>query len=355
MGDHSKEEHTMTSSTDSLGKSVLAVAGTVMPSGLGALGLLAKGVDALADALKANDQRRYEAFCRRALEGMVCVENGENLTADELIEMLKACLADIEAEKASVYGQLASAIATNNVLKQLRFPLMTTLAALTLGQIQKLRKAYIAHAYELICPDGMGFRREARLYLIGDTPADSWDVDRLTSLLVVKGHSLTTLGKQLVEACFRNDELQPTSIGERTWNGAVELDVLGFHRPRPRQATLAYGPHPLVAMARDQGRRVNHVELERGAKTNVPNRLGFPCFVLLVDNDTPHILKRRSFVETWIAEGKTPIVASHGQIEAALREAFPSARFIEEESLATLAERTLQTVREIVAETGDAF
>lgn len=80
----------MPSRTDLLGKSILAVAGAVMPSGLGALSLLAKGVDALADALKAREQRRYEAFCREAHEGMVCIENGEDLTADELIEMLKA-------------------------------------------------------------------------------------------------------------------------------------------------------------------------------------------------------------------------------------------------------------------------
>lgn len=339
----------------SLGKSMLTMAGAILPKGIGSLGLLAKGADALADALKSREQRYYEDFCKQAYEGMVLVENGEDLTEDEFLEMLKLCLADIEAEKAGLYGRLASAIATQRVHKELRFALMSSLSGLTYAQVQKMRRVYIARVHELIDPDGMAFRRDPSSFLLSKTPGDRWDIERMTSLLVLKGSSLTELGNALIVACFKDDELLPGSIGERTWKGSDALDVLGFHKARWRKEELPDGPDPLVALARDHGRRVRHIDLSSPREDDTPNPLGFPCFVLMVDASTKDIMKRRDVIQAWVDARKTPVIASSEPIDAVLRDAFPTARIIEEALPTALAERTLGVVRNIVGVTGAEF
>jgi hypothetical protein len=338
------------------GRSVLEVAGAMMPSGLGQfLSLLAKGSDALADALKARDEKRWKSFLRAALEGDVFPENAEDMTGEDFLEMYRMCLNDIEAEKAELYGRLATAIARGDVSRTLRFPLMMSLAQLTHDQVQRLRKVYIAEVHELVS-DGVVFRRHAHEFLGGKSAEDRWDLDRMVSLLVVKDKSLTDLGKSLVAACFRSDDLQPSSIGERTWNGHEELEVLGVKVARRRPDVLDDVETKLARLARDYGRKVDFVPMYPQGDILAPSPLGFPCFVVLVGPTTKPLMKCQGMIQSRMDVRKTPIFASPGAIPGELRAAFPAARFIDNQpEPAVLAAAVLETVKGILADIGDTF
>jgi hypothetical protein len=338
------------------GQSMLRTVGALMPSGLGHfLDLLAKGSDAIADAMKARDEKRWKSFLRAALEGDVFAENAEYMTGDDLLEMYRMCLNDIEEEKAALYGRLATAIATGKVPRALRFPLMLSLTQLTHDQVQRMRKAYIADVHELVA-DGAQLRRYAREFLGGNSDEGRWDLDRMTGLHMVKDKSLTEIGKTLVSACFPIDDLQPTSIGECTWKDTTELEVLGVTGYGRRDNLLDDVENQLTKQARDHRRKVRTVMMTPEGDIVDPSPLGFPCFVVLVGSTAKQVLKCLEMVRDRVALGKMPIFASPGPAPDALRAAFPRAKFIENEpEPAVLAERVLETVKAMLTGIGDTF
>lgn len=338
------------------GQSILKTVGAIMPLGVGHfLDLLAKGSDAIADAMKARDEKRWSSFVGAALEGDVFAENAKYMTGDDLLEMFRLCLNDIEEEKAALYGRLATAIATGKVPRALRFPLMLSLTQLTHDQVQRMRKAYIADVHELVA-DGVQLRRYAREFLGGNSEEDRWDLDRMTGLHMVKDKSLTEIGKTLVSACFPIDDLQPTSIGERTWKDTTELEVLGVTGHGRRDNLLDDVENQLIQQARDHRRKVHPVVMTPEGDIVDPSPLGFPCFVVLVGSTAKHLIKCQEMIRERVARERMPIFASPGPIPSELRQTFPNAKFVENEpNPAVLAASVLEVVKAMLSGIGHTF
>ena len=179
------------------------------------LELLSKGPKALAAWMEKRTQKRYEEFARSALEGGVFPENAEAMTPEDFLAMVRALELDIEAEKATVYGRLACSIATGKVNGHLKRHFIKFLSELSFGQVDLLRMAWIAKRFD-VYPGTGGGRREPKEFLGADSKTS---INRLTfermGMLDEKDLSLT--GNQFVEACFRPDELEPSSVGFRLW------------------------------------------------------------------------------------------------------------------------------------------
>ncbi|HET6552209.1 MAG TPA: hypothetical protein VFG49_01615 [Dyella sp.] len=210
------------------GELVKAAAGiavqAIAPGAASALSLLKKGPDALAKYLADSNQRRYDEFCRAAYEGEVLPENAEAMTASELISMLRACTADIEDQKAPLYGRLASAIATGKVSSEFRYPLMSSVTTLTFAQLDRLRRVWVASNYALIPSQGSGSKRVPDVF--AGKHLDDWDLQTPMSHAMFNGKTITLLGKQLVTACFAESERTPEAIGERAWLSDLFLPIV---------------------------------------------------------------------------------------------------------------------------------
>lgn len=333
------------SSKDLALAAVLLAVDAAAPTIGSAFGMLRRGPDALADWIKARDQRRYEEFCRAAYEGDVAPENAEDLTAEELLTMLRACLADLEDEKAVLYGRLARAFALNRVPKPYRYPLMASLTAMTHAQATRLRKGLIAEKHHLIPHMGAG-RRKQNEFLGGDGLVDMWDADKLASLSMVKDGSITKLAHHLVVSCFARTELTPESIGERAWISEFAVDMITYEMgessidnllPQLDQASRALGVK-LAPLAQVLDQRRAQMFMGR-----------MPCLLILVGKDGDPLLQHVEIVRSIIGRRYVPVIAIQAKPTPALVEEFPDAKWIEGQgSDLTYASRVMDAVADVL-------
>lgn len=241
------------------------------------LELLSKGPKALEAWMEKRTERRYEEFTRAALEGGVFTENAEAMTPEDFLAMMRALELDIEAEKAAVYGRLAYSIATGKVTGHLKRHFIKSLGDLSFGQVDLLRMAWVAKRFDVF-PGTGGGRRNPKQFLEADSKTS---INRLTfeRLGFLDEKELSPTGNQFVEACFRPDELSPSSVGFRLWaKGIVHLvcNELGTPGCEPFLRKLSEGCH------REAIRNPKTAALRRHSTR--PMRLGPVMVVLLVEN-----------------------------------------------------------------------
>jgi hypothetical protein len=241
------------------------------------LELLSKGPKALAAWMEKRTQERYAEFTRAALEGGVFPENAEAMTPDDFLAMVRALELDIEAEKATVYGRLACSIATGKVKGHLKRHFIKSLSDLSFGQVDLLRRAWIAKRYDVYPGTGGGSREPKEFLGLGSRTS----INRLTfeRLGMLDEKELSQTGNQFVETCFRSDELNPSMVGFRLWaKGIVHLvcNEIGTPGCDPFLHELSEGCH------REAIRNPKTAAL-RG-HPNRTMRLGSVMVVLLVEN-----------------------------------------------------------------------
>jgi hypothetical protein len=292
-----------------------------------AFSLLQKGADALANYVSEANGRRYEEFCRAAFEGNIFPENGADLTAGHLISMLRACTADIENEKASLYGHLASAFATNRVPEPYRHPLMSALSALTYSQVDRLRRVWVATQYRLIPARGPGQRRPREFLEGTHSVIDGWDTEALMARSMAKEGSITKLGEYLVLACFGAAELTPKAIGERAWASNLHLPIVSFELASDAVLALA---SELGDAARQLCIQTSGVFAPRDQQAADGAWFGaHGCTVVLVDLSGAELAERRQVFSKMLDRGHHLVIAFLGQKDEQVLQAFPSAVIVE--------------------------
>ena len=305
-----------------IAKATGGIVGKLVPEAIGsAFSILSKGADAMLDIVNQQNQRRYEEFCRAALDGTVFSENAEDLSAEDLLTMLRACLADLENEKAPLYGRLASAIASGRVPRPYRYPLMASLSVLTYGQVERLRHALIAAKYPLIPHAGPGRRSQAE-FLCGDGLVDLYDLEKLTGLSMVKDQQISKLAHHLIVACYKPDALTPGAIGAQAWRSENGVLVMGSDL-YDRVVIDFY--NDLALLARIQG-----IKLAPLASPPVEGRnrmLGgaHGCFVVIAGSSCALLLERAQPIQTALDCGALVVVACTGAADPAVIAAFPAA------------------------------
>jgi hypothetical protein len=294
----------------------------VAPGLLSAFTLLKQGPDALSAYNQRTIDDRYDEFCRSALEGRVFPENAEAMTADHLMAMLRLCLADMEQEKASLYGKLASAIGANQVPSHLAYPLMLALAALTHTQVQRLRGAQLASNFKLIPAEGSGSKSIRTFLGEDDGEAGQWDHFTLQKQSLVIDGALSTLGTRLIEACFLPSELVPSAIGERVWEEG-HLPIVSYDMGNADVDDVATR---LMTEARTRGIHTGGVAGPRNV--NASKSLWFdsmPVFVVIVGPEPGRLVAHRDIFDAAAAQRAKAIIVYLGDRSAEVDALFPNA------------------------------
>lgn len=329
---------------------VSLAAQVVAPKVVTAFSLLQKGTASLAKYMEETTQRRYEEFCRSAYEGTVFPENGENLTADELASMLRACLADLEDEKAALYGRLASAIAVGVVPHPYRHPLMVTLRELTFAQMDRLRRAWVAGRYPLIPNSGAGSKVPAEFLQKGGGLMDEWDSETLAGRSMIKDGRPTKLGEHLVTSCFTKEERTPEAIGERAWLSDQRIPIVSYELDSSSICSIAAA---VSNEARNYGLKCTPASAP--PDQNHSKMLWFnmlPCFVILAEGAQHRLLEKFHLFKPLMDRGIRPVLVFLGTRDAALEQAFPKAAIVEVVTEGSnMAATIMEKVVEILSET----
>lgn len=266
------------------------------------LELLSKGPKALAAWMEKRTQERYEEFARSALEGGVFPENAEAMTSEDFLAMVRALELDIEAEKATIYGRLACSIATGKVNGHLKRHFIKSLSDLSFGQVDLLRMAWIAKRFD-VYPGTGGGRREAKEFLGTDSKTS---INRLTfeRMGMLDEKDLSVTGNQFVEACFRPDELEPSSVGFRLWAKGIVHTVcneIGIPGCDPFLREMSEGCHR-------EAIRNPKTAARRGHSTRAI-RFG-PLMVVLLTEDPQKLIAEWTAVEDVIRGADKVLVAT---------------------------------------------
>lgn len=210
------------------GDSITKLALDLVP-GAGTAKALYELIKAVSDDVgkyqEQRNEKRAEKFHQGLLGGTPTLIGGF-LDVDDYHALLKICLNDIEGGKSKIYGQFARSIAAGKVNVKYKKYLIVVLSQLTNQQLDKLRRGWIATNYTLVPPSGSGSITPKK-FLLGDESEimDEMDHESLSVKKLVKEGALSKLGSELVEGCFRSDQLLPESIKETSWVGGA-LDVI---------------------------------------------------------------------------------------------------------------------------------
>lgn len=133
--------------------------------------------------------------------------------------LLRACVADIEAEKVGAYANLARGIASGAVAPQWRRHFILSLRDLSADEIECLRRALVDHRNQLIPSHGpsMGPGNFLRAGKPG-TPQAIW-MGNLAGRGLIHDEKLSAAGEAFTQACYQSKDLTPASIGFRVWSG----------------------------------------------------------------------------------------------------------------------------------------
>lgn len=218
--------------TDSEIGAVVAVT-TKVAAELAGVPLLGPLVGALADLVKEHINRTSEAIRREQEERladfyaeMFDAEAGmDEQVAAAMVDdkdfhaLLRACVADIEAEKVRAYANLARGIASGSVEKKWRRHFLLSLRDLAADELECLRRALVASRNQLIPTQGTSIGQEEFLRAgKPGTPQSIW-IGNLAARGLIHDEKLSSAGEAFTLACHRPKDLTPESIGFRTWSG----------------------------------------------------------------------------------------------------------------------------------------
>ncbi|HGM5957999.1 TPA: hypothetical protein ACKP49_000478 [Stenotrophomonas maltophilia] len=242
----------------------------------GPFALLSKGPKFIAAWLAKRTEERYREFTRAALEGQVFPENAEAMTSEDFLAMLRALEMDIEAEKATVYGRLACSIATGKTAGHLKRHFIKALSDLSFGQVDLLRRAWIAERHQIFPGRGGGNLNPKEFLGLHGKPGFNRQTFERWALIDEKGLSL--MGRKFVEACFAGEELQPSAVGFQEWaKGQIHIVCNEMDTPACYDFLLK-----LDEVGHARAIHVHHGAAVRG-RSNRPLTPGPVMVVLLTD------------------------------------------------------------------------
>jgi len=223
----------------------------------------------LRDAMHREQEERLAKFYLQVLNGDAAMDEEvarAMLDDADFHSLVKACVADIEAEKTEAYATMARSIASGLVEKDWRRHFILALRDLAAEEIQILRRAYIAKHHDLIPQQGSSIDDGHFLKL--DAAPGTRKAIALANLGAkgfVHGGKLAPAGEQFTKACWRPTQLTPSAISSRSWSGhniaiiSYELDgpsVVAFAMLLERELRKAGAKSNTVALTRDNAQHV---------------------------------------------------------------------------------------------------
>lgn len=281
-----------------------------------AVPLLGPLVGALADLVKEHISRTKEA-ARLGNEQRLADFYSEMLDADASMDeqvaaamvddkdfhaLLRACIADIEAEKVRAYANLARGIASGTVAKQWRRHFILSLRDLSADELERLRGALVAANHDLIPAQGPSMGQDH--FLRPGQPGSPQDISigNLAARGLIHDDKLSPAGEAFAEACFRPADLMPASIGFREWSGH-NIAIITYEMDDNVAIGLSMA---LQDRLRSAGAKSNIIALQRSNIQHV--RMWHTIGVLLVQRRTEHLNENLQHLESFVEKVPTLLV-----------------------------------------------
>lgn len=178
--------------------------------------------DSIRESVKKNDEERLNTFFHDLLNSKVPMDES---VAKAMVDdrdfhaILRACMADIEAEKVDAYAALAIAIVTGEVAPEWRRHFILSLRDMSSKELGCLRSAFVARKFELIPSAGPSVDESD--FLKENEPGSYQSI--MIKGLVAKGFvfegKLSYTGEAFIRSCTKEKELTPNAIGYKSWSG----------------------------------------------------------------------------------------------------------------------------------------
>lgn len=181
--------------------------------------------DEIFAAVRKNDEETLEDFFGGLFRGD---ERLDESVVDALIDdrdfhaLIRACVADIEAEKREAYTALARSIATGRVGTSWRRHFVLSLKDISQMELTSLRSAYVAKRFDLVpTSDKAGSMVREEDFLSSDQPGSyrSIAVANLTTRGFIHSNKLSSTGEDFIRACSSDAMLEPGAMGYKQWSG----------------------------------------------------------------------------------------------------------------------------------------
>lgn len=222
--------------------------------------------------------------------------------------LLRACVADSEAEKVGAYAQMARGIASGAVPKEWRRHFILSLRDLAADDLERLRGALIAKENRLIPAQGPSMGQDH--FLKPDAPATARAIS--IGALATRGFALegklSKAGATFARACLRPDQLTPSSIGYRTWSGQ-NFAILNYQMGKSREVDAL--ADKLQDALRAQG--VNSTVIAVVRTNEQQARLMFTMRILLLGDRTEGLESNLPQLASFAAKVPTMLVDAGGQ------------------------------------------
>lgn len=216
--------------------------------------LLGPLAGALLDLFKERKDRARESIQREA-DARLTTFFDEMLRADATMDeqvaqamlddtdfhaLLRACIADIEAEKVRPYATLARSIASGKVSTQWRRHFILSLRDFSNAELELLQRAYVSKRFDVVAGPGIGSLRETDILEAG-APGSHHAI--LMTNLVTRGFvheaKLSGIGESFASACWREEQLTPAAIGSSTWTG-YHVPIISYELGKPASDNLSF-------------------------------------------------------------------------------------------------------------------
>ena len=257
--------------------------------------LLNERTERLRTSIQREQEERLAKFYRGMLDGGSPALDEQVAQAmlddDDFHAIVRACLADIEAEKTEAYATMARKIATHAVEKQWRRHFILALRDLSAEELEILRNAYIAKSHSLIPAQGSSMDEGHFLNGGAQGTPRSIALANLAARGFVHEEKLTPAGGAFAKACWRSEQLTPGAIGYRVWSGhniaivSYELGVpaaVAFATSLQDELRVAGAKSNIIAITRENGQQARLIStmaiLLVGAKTK-HFEANLPCLV----------------------------------------------------------------------------
>ena len=310
--------------SEPIGKTTLAItapAAIKLASELPGIPVLGAATSALVDMVNARMERTRERMRqeseKRLTDFYSLVLTGDSAMDEEVARvmvddqdfhaLLRACAADIEAEKVEAYAQLARGIASGSVPKEWRRHFILSLRDLAAGDLERLRGALVAKEHDLIPARGpsMGPAHFLDPGEPGTTKAIS--VGNLAIRGFTHAGALSTAGERFARACLRPERLTPKALGYQAWSGH-HFAILNYEMGNNR--SLDALAEKLQDALRSNGVKSSVVAFQREEPRA---RLLFTMGVLIVELPSDGLARNLPHLASFAAKVPTLVVDVVGQ------------------------------------------
>lgn len=191
----------------------------------------------MRSAVHEANEKRLAAFYDELLNAKVRMDPSMArvfLDSADFQAILRACMADIESEKVGAYATLVQSIATGTLEAQVCRHFILSLRDLSAGELDLLRRGYVAREHNLMPPQGAGRLNQLDFFTAGQPGSfQSIHLMNLVNRGFVHEKKLSELGVAFVHAIWRPEQLTPTAIEHTTWSGQAVAVVCSEAESKP--------------------------------------------------------------------------------------------------------------------------